>query len=64
VDVQHAIAFINTINGAFVNARAILQINTRKCDYICHAVPPPVPIILPSRVARNVRPGAGESTQQ
>jgi hypothetical protein len=39
LDVKHAIALVNTINGALLDAGLIFHINTRLGDYVCHVNP-------------------------
>jgi len=36
VNVEHSVAFINTVDWAFINARSIFHIHTGQCDYIRH----------------------------
>ena len=36
VDVEHAVAFVNAVNGTFVNAGAVFHVDTRLSDYIGH----------------------------
>jgi hypothetical protein len=36
VDVKHAVALIDTVHRAFVNAGFVLYIDARKGDYVCH----------------------------
>jgi hypothetical protein len=36
VDVEHAIAFIDAVHWAFINAGPIFDVNARKSNYISH----------------------------
>ncbi|MEY4990639.1 MAG: hypothetical protein RIS08_865, partial [Actinomycetota bacterium] len=36
VDVKHAVALIDTVHRAFVDAGFVLYIDARKGDYVCH----------------------------
>jgi hypothetical protein len=36
VDVKHAVALIDTVHRAFVDASFVFDINTRKGDYVSH----------------------------
>jgi len=40
LDVEHAIAFIDAIDRAFLDTRLVLDIDARFCNYICHGLTP------------------------
>src|SRR5690625_2405812 len=42
VDVQHSIAFVDAVNGAFVDAASIFHIHARQGDDVRHVKKPPL----------------------